>query len=466
MVESFSIPDFSPHSAAERAALAIVRRLRAAGHEAYWVGGAVRNRLLDLPAEDVDIATSAAPADVAALFGESRFVGAKFGVCLVSIAEGEGKESGEGGAPPVCEVATFRREGPYSDHRRPDSVEPGTPAEDALRRDFTVNALLLDPLDGRVIDYVGGLADLRGRRIRCVGAPDDRFAEDALRVLRAVRFAARLAFEIEPGTWDALRRHAPDLQLISAERLREELVRMMCGPHPGRALDLLFDAGILAVILPEVAAMRDCPHTPDFHPEGGVWEHTKLCLERMPAAPSPTLAMAVLLHDIGKPATIERLAGGKLRFPGHAGVGARMAEEICRRLRFSNAEIEAIVAIVGRHMHFVQIREMRPGRRARFLAAPTIADDLEMHRIDCEASHGDLSVYHWVQGELEAARSAGRAVLPPPMLNGEDLIAMGYRPGPLFSEILAALPEAQIEGKIATADEARHWVRATWPPQS
>jgi len=433
-----------PTSKEEEAALEIVWRLRHAGCRAYWVGGCVRNRLLNLPPDDIDIATGARPHQVAEVFEHVRHVGAKFGVCLVNLFGVQ------------TEVATFRSEGAYLDHRHPESVTFSGPEEDAARRDFTINALFFDPIEEHVIDYVGGQEDLRAGIVRCVGDADRRFEEDALRVLRAIRFAAGLAFQIEEKTWEALARHRRDLERISAERIRDELVRMLCGPHPGRALELLDESHVLDVVLPEVADLRDIPQPPQFHPEGDVWTHTKAAMDEL-RDPSTVLAMATLLHDVGKAPTYEE-AVDRIRFNNHAEVGAQIAESVCRRLRFSAAETEAIVCMVRRHMAFMNLRDMRPAKLTRFLAAPTIDDEIEMHRADCAASHGGLENYEFARDELARAREEHREVLPPPLLRGDDLIAMGFQPGPVFSSILEAVQEQQLEGNLKSPEEARAWV--------
>lgn len=438
-----------PATPAESAALEIVWRLRHAGHRAYWAGGCVRDRLLGLPSKDIDVATDATPSRILELFEKVLLVGARFGVCVV--VQGDVQ----------TEVATFRTEGDYRDHRHPEHLDFAGPEEDARRRDFTINALFFDPITEQVYDYVGGREDLVARRVRCVGDAEQRLAEDALRILRAVRFAARLDFQIEAETWEALRRRATDLRAISPERIRDELVLMLRGPRPAMALEQLRLCGALEIFLPEVAALHGVPQPSEYHPEGDVWEHTRQCLEQLDA-PSTILAMATLLHDVGKPVTFQR-APDRIRFNNHAEVGAQMAEAICRRLRFSTAECEAITHLVRRHMVFMDIQRMRPAKLTRFLASSTIDDDLALHRTDCLASHGGLENYHWVAQRLAEARAAHPDILPPPLLTGDDLIALGYAPGPLFSEILKALEEQQLDGRITTPQAAREWVRESYP---
>ena len=437
----------NPLSEIETCAFEILRDLQKAGYRAYWVGGCVRNRLLGIPAKDVDIATNARPQEIDALFEHVEFVGAKFGVCLVITGDIR------------TEVATFRSDGPYQNKRHPESVTFSTPEEDALRRDFTINALFYDPTTDEILDFVNGQTDLKAKRIRCVGNPNLRLEEDALRVLRAIRFAARLGFSIEPETYHALVTNAKHLLAISAERIREELLLMLCAPNPSHALDLLMETGIMELILPEVAAMRGVEQPPQYHPEGDVWTHTKMCMELL-EKPSPTLAMATLLHDVGKPPTFE--ITDRIRFNGHDQVGAKMAQVICQRLKFSNADTDAIVTMVKRHMQWINLQQMRPAKSTRFLAAPTIEEELALHRADCLSSHGDLSNYEWATAHLQEVKTERKEIVPKPLLNGHDLIKMGYTPGPNFSKILQQLQDRQIEGATTNVEEAREWIHASF----
>ncbi len=380
----------------------------------------------------------------AALFEHTVPVGAEFGVVAVVLD----------GHP--YQVATFRREGPYLDGRHPSFVEYTDVGADVLRRDFTVNALLYDPLTDAVIDHVGGRADLERRLIRTVGDPTERFLEDRLRMLRAVRFAAELEFTIDPATLGAIGALAPRITDVSAERIRAEFLRLLVAPGRATGVRLLESTGLLKAVLPEVAAIVGVPQPPEFHPEGDVFVHTCLALEHL-RAPSPVLAMATLLHDVGKPATLT--VPDRIRFHNHAAVGAAMAEAICQRLRLSSAETRAIVTLVADHLRVGDLPAMRPGRAARFLRRPDIDDLLELHRVDCLASHRDLRVYVWAV----RARREMSAEPPPRLLTGDDLIALGYRPGPRFAEILEAADDAAAEGELTTRDEARAWVRAHFP---
>ena len=439
--------DWDETSEVVRAARQVAGTLTDAGHEALWVGGCVRDRLLGLPPKDIDIATDATPDQVRHLFPKNHHaVGAHFGVILVRQGDVH------------TEVATFRTEGEYRDARHPDSVAFGSREDDARRRDFTINALYYDPATDRLIDAVGGRDDLDARLLRAIGDPHKRFREDALRLMRAVRFAARFDLAIEPETWDAIRENALRIEKISPERIREELVRIVTGPNRGNALRLLSGSDLLSHILPELAEMKNTPQPEQFHPEGDVFEHTVLALEALPEAPSPSLAMGALLHDVGKPATIK--FADRIRFNRHHSVGARVADEICRRLRFSNAERERIVALVAHHMEFMNVREMRPARLRRMLAMDGFGDHLELHRADCLASHGGLDNYDFCSEKLaELEAEAEGPSLPDPLISGDDLIVAGYRPGPRMGEILEAVREAQLDGELATRDDALEWAR-------
>jgi len=424
-------------------ALTVVKTLADAGHRAVFAGGVVRDLLLGNAVSDIDIATSALPAEVEALFPKTIAVGKHFGVVIVVIDSIN------------YEVATFRIEGGYVDGRHPVSVRFAGEEEDARRRDFTVNALFLDPLEKTVIDYTDGLIDLDRRVIRTVGSPTQRLEEDKLRVLRAVRFACQLGFEIEPETYAEVKRQAKKLLQVSWERIRDELIRILTGPDAARGLDLLADSGILEVILPEVDAMRGIPQPPEFHPEGDVFVHTRLMFKKAGQISDPNLALAVLLHDVGKPPTLS--VRERIRFDGHDRKGAEMAESICRRLRLSGEEIAEIVDLVGEHLRFIPVQEMRESTLKRFLRKHNIEKHLELHRLDCLASHGDLTSYHFCRAKLE--EFSREAMRPPRLISGYDLIAMGLTPGPLFSRILADLEDQQLEGKITSRERALEWVR-------
>jgi poly(A) polymerase len=442
-------------TAARRLAERICETLRSAGHQAYLVGGCVRDLLLGREPADYDVTTDAHPQRVAELFPGAIAVGAQFGVMIVP--EGDAQ----------VEVATFRSDVGYTDGRHPDRVVySATPQQDVLRRDFTINGLLLDPRDGKVLDFVHGQEDLRQGIIRAIGQPEQRFAEDKLRIARAVRFAARFAYSIEPQTFAAVRAMAAQITHVSAERLRDELTRMLTEGAARRAFELLDDSGLLAVVLPEVARMKGVEQPPQFHPEGDVWIHTRLMLEGLPAGCAPTLAWGVLLHDVGKPPTFAPPDGpeGRIRFDGHVEVGTRMAEEICRRMRFSNDDTEQISALVANHLRFKDVPQMRLGKLKRFVRLPRFEEHLELHRLDCLSSHRNLDNFEFVQRFL--AETPPEQVRPPRLITGEDLLGMGYRPGPAFKEILRAVEDAQLESKLTDRQQALEFVMATYPLDS
>ncbi|VVM04951.1 CCA-adding enzyme [Methylacidimicrobium cyclopophantes] len=420
--------------------LRIVERLQKAGYIAYFAGGCVRDRLLGHQSHDIDIATTATPEEVQRLFPQATGLHGKvFGVVRVPFGEWS------------FEVATFRRDVGSRDGRHPDHVVFVPPAEDAYRRDFTINALFYDPISDQVIDYVGGQRDLAEKTIRAVGDPNQRFAEDKLRLLRAVRFAANLGFRIEPGTWNALRIQAATIHQVSVERIREELDRIWSGPAPARGLDLLDQSDLLLHILPEVSALHGVEQPKEFHPEGDVFLHTRLLLEQLHSAPLP-LAWAALLHDIGKPLTKRVDRNGRIRFFEHEVVGARMAHAILSRLRQPNQLIEAVVAMVVNHMAFKDAKQMRPSTLKRLLARSTFSMELELHRIDCLASHGDLSIYEFLRTKLEELPASD--ISPPRLVTGHDFIALGVAPGPLLGSLLETIREAQLNGQIQTREEA------------
>jgi poly(A) polymerase len=420
-------------------------RLREAGHQAFFAGGAVRDRLLHRPFTDLDIATSATPDQVTALFPNARTVGASFGVVLVNIEDVE------------LQIATFRSDHSYSDHRRPGSVTYETdPRADVLRRDFTINGLLENPLTGEILDYVNGRADLEARIIRAIGHPSVRFAEDALRMLRAIRFAARLGFSIEPDTLIAIRFAAPTIQAISAERVRDELSLILTESGPAFGLTLLDATGLLPLILPEIAAMQGVAQPPEYHPEGDVFAHTLLCLTNL-ESPSLELALAALLHDIAKPVTFNN-STGRIRFDGHAELGARMAQEILTRLRYPNAVVESVASLIANHMRFMETERMGQAAFKRLLRLPRFGDQLELLRIDSLAALRPLHTYDLVRRRI--AEFPPEQIRPPRLLTGDDLIAMGYQPGKLIGEILHAIETAQLDGALSTPDEARALVSA------
>jgi tRNA nucleotidyltransferase/poly(A) polymerase len=427
-------------------AVSIVRRLREAGHVAYYAGGCVRDMLRGVAAKDYDIATSARPDDVQRLFPRTVAVGAHFGVICVME---EGMQ---------FEVATFRSDGAYIDGRHPEGVTFSSPREDAERRDFTVNGMFYDPIAGEVIDYVGGRADLEGKLLRAIGDAASRFREDRLRMLRAVRFATVLGFEIDPATWDALRAHAAEIHDVSAERIREELVRVFLSPNRVRGLDLLDESGLLAQVIPEMMALKGCEQPPQFHPEGDVWVHTRLMLELLPAEVTVPLVFSVLLHDIGKPPTYSYdPAEGRIRFNAHDKVGAGMTRAIMERLRFSREEIDATVEAVDQHMVFKDVQKMRVAKLKRFMARPGFEKEMELHRVDCQSSHAMLDNYDFLRAKQE--EFANEPLIPPPLVTGNDLIDMGWTPGPKFKEVLEAVQTRQLEGTLTTREEALEWIR-------
>lgn len=429
------------------AAVEVVRRLQQAGFEAFWVGGCVRDRLLGREPTDYDVATSARPEQIEALFAHTVPVGRQFGVILV-------REAGH-----EFQVATFRAEADYADGRRPGRVSFCDARADARRRDFTVNGLFFDPVGDRLHDWVGGQADLRARIIRTIGDPQARFEEDRLRLLRAVRFAAQLDFQIESETAAALRAHAARIREVSAERIRDELLKLFRPPHAARGLDLLRDSGLLAQVLPELAPALHCEQSPDYHPEGTLYNHLRLMLEHLPAEAPPALPWAVLLHDVGKPATAERdPVTGSIHFYGHEKVGAVLAATLLRRLRFPRRQIEEIVGCVRRHMQFKDVRHMRPATLRRLILRETFPLELELHRLDCLGSHGRLDHYEYLR--QQAAELAQRPQLRPPLLTGHDLIALGMNPGPALGALLAEIREKQLQDELQTPEQAREFARA------
>jgi len=441
----------------------IVRTLRQHGHKAYLVGGCVRDLLLGREPADYDVATDATPDEVMRIFPRTWAVGARFGVVLVPVENGKQvlRFAQDDKVSRVVEVATFRSDGLYSDGRHPDQViYTSDPKEDVQRRDFTINGLLLDPLNNEVLDYVSGRADLKAGIIRTIGAPERRFAEDKLRMLRAVRFAARFGYQIDPATFEAIRTLGSEIQQVSRERVRDELVKMLTEGHARRAFELLDQTGLLKEVLPEVDKMHGVEQPPQFHPEGDVWVHTLLLLEGLPEKASPTLAMGALLHDVGKPPTF-RVAPDRIRFDGHVEVGVKMAEQICHRLRFSNHDTEQIARLVANHMRFADVQEMKPSTLKRLFRLPRFDEHLDLHRLDCLASHRDLALYNFVRRKL--AQMPAEEIRPQPLLTGDDLIAMGYTPGPQFKQILAAVEDAQLEGRLDDPEQARAFVRRTFP---
>ena len=482
MVES---PSSQPFGNSAARAARIVEKLQAAGFSAYFVGGCVRDRLMGIVPKDYDIATSALPEEVGRLFSRTVAVGAAFGVVRV-LEEGDSYE-----------VATFRSDGSYPDGRRPGRVTYSTdPGLDVQRRDFTINGLLYDPSSRQVLDFVGGEQDIRSGVIRTIGSAELRFREDKLRLVRAIRFAARFGYEVEKETLAALRDQAHEATRVSPERIREELVRMLTEGYAAAGIRRLQEVGLLVHLLPEVADLQGVPQPPEFHPEGDCWVHTLLMLELMDRSganrekvprgverpdlpedrraalssvpygmagasyPSVTLAMGVLLHDIGKPSTFERK--DRIRFNRHADVGARMALRVCERLRFSRKQQERITALVRDHLKFIDLPRMRASTLKRFLGQEGFEEHLELHRLDCLGSHGNLDNW-WLAAET-LDRSEPEELHPHPILTGNDLIRMGYTPGPVFREILGSLRDAQLENQVKTLRQAKAWVSARFDP--
>jgi putative nucleotidyltransferase with HDIG domain len=440
-------------------ATSIVQTLRQRGFQAYLVGGCVRDLLLGRDPKDYDVATDATPAQVMAVFPQTYAVGAQFGVVLVPVPEGE--TVGGSSKSQAVEVATFRSDLGYSDGRHPDEVRLSLdPREDVTRRDFTINGMLLDPLSGEVLDFVGGRKDLEAGIIRTIGDPEKRFGEDKLRMLRAVRFAARFEYAIEPATFAAMQKLAQRILVVSHERVRDELTRMLTEGRARRAFLLLDESDLLNPVLPEISAMKGVEQPPEFHPEGDVFVHTLLLLDNLPDPCPLTLAWGALLHDLGKPATFRR-APDRIRFDGHVEVGVKMAEQICRRLRFSNDESEQILALVDNHMRFGDATRMKESTLKRFLRMPAFAEHLALHRADCLASHRNLSTYEFIQ--LKRAEIPVEKMRPSLLVTGDDLIAEGRVPGPKFREILNAVEDAQLEGRLPTRDAALEFVRREFP---
>ena len=430
----------------------IVRTLRSASHQAYLVGGCVRDLLLGREPADYDVSTDATPDEVMRIFPETYAVGAQFGVVLVPVGDDAGDN---------VEVATFRSDIGYSDGRHPDQVRFSKSAqEDVERRDFTINGLLLDPITDEVLDFVGGRKDLEAGIIRTIGRPELRFAEDKLRMLRAVRFAARFGFAIEAETFAAIRTLAAGIHQVSAERVRDELTKMLTEGQARTAFLLLDESGLLQEVLPEISAMKGVQQPAAFHPEGDVFVHTLLLLQELPQPCPVTLAWGALLHDVGKPPTF-RLAPDRIRFDNHVDVGVKMAEEICRRLRFSNDDTGQILALVANHMRFAHAPEMKESTFKRFVRMPRFEEHIELHRLDCQASHRDLTTYSFTRERI--ASIPPESVRPAPLVSGDDLIAAGYQPGPRFKEILSHVEDGQLEGWLQSKDSALEYVKREFP---
>jgi poly(A) polymerase len=453
----------------------IVRTLRQQGFSAFLAGGCVRDLLLGQEPQDYDVATNATPREVMRIFPETYAVGVRFGVVLVPLPAGVvaskvSPEVGDTGrdpeSPPLrkrhaVEVASFRSDAGYSDGRHPDEVRfSQDPREDVARRDFTINGMLLDPVTGEVLDFVGGRADLEAGIIRAIGVPEQRLAEDSLRMLRGVRFAARFGCDIEATTFAAIQRNASAIQAVSRERVRDELTKMLTGVHARRAFILLDESGVLRETLPEISAMKGVEQPPEFHPEGDVFVHTLLLLENLPRPCPPTLAWGALLHDVGKPATFQ-MAADRIRFHGHVEVGVKIAEDICRRFRFSHDDADRVGALVKNHMRFGQADVMNQSTLKKFLRMPHFDEHLALHRADCLAGCGGLATYEFVREQLLTIPA--EKIRPAPLVTGDDLIAAGYVPGPRFHKILSAVEDAQLEGQLLSQEAALKWVQLEFP---
>jgi poly(A) polymerase len=430
---------FFPMSA-QRSAASLASKLAEAGHIAYFAGGCVRDKLLGEEPKDFDIATSATPREVLALFPGSNEVGAHFGVVIV-------KHDGH-----HVEIATFRTDGSYGDGRRPDSVNFSTPDEDAHRRDFTINGLFENPITGEVIDHVGGLPDLNARIIRAIGTPAHRFQEDALRLLRAVRFSTTLGFPIEPATLKAITENAQLLDKISPERIRDEFSKIISSPNRRRGLELLVETGLISHFIPEVMPLIGCEQPPQWHPEGDVYVHTCIMLEMLETDAPLTLCLATLLHDIAKPPTQTTDPDGRIRFNGHDALGAEMAETILTRLKYPNAVIHDVAHMVSRHMQFMNVKQMRKAKLKRFMSEPTFSQEMELHRVDCASSNGFTDNYEFLSEKSE--EFASEPLIPPPLITGKDLIEKGLKPGPRFKEMLEEIQTEQLENRLSTREEA------------
>jgi poly(A) polymerase len=433
----------------------IIRILREHSHEAYLVGGCVRDVLLGREPADYDVTTDATPDEVMRIFPETYAVGAKFGVVLVPAKNASGD---------TVEVATFRSDIGYSDGRHPDQVRFSKSArEDVERRDFTINGLLFDPIKSEFLDFVGGRKDLEASVIRTIGQPELRFSEDKLRMLRAVRFAARFGYTIEPETFVAIQKLAAGIGQISRERIRDELTKMLTEGHARRAFLLLDETGLLQQVLPEISKMKGVQQPAEFHPEGDVFVHTLLLLENLPQPCPPTLAWGALLHDVGKPPTF-RVAPDRIRFDNHVDVGVKMAKEICCALRFSNDDTEQILGLVANHMRFSHVSQMKDSTFKKFVRMPHFDQHIELHKLDCQASHRNLASYNFTRERIAA--TPPETIRPSPLITGSDLIAMGYSPGPLFQDILSHVEDAQLEGRLESKDSALDYVRREFPVEA
>jgi poly(A) polymerase len=454
-------------SDAKQHAAEIVRTLREHGHQAYFAGGCVRDLFLSREPADYDVATDATPQQVMQIFPQTYAIGEQFGVVLVPLAQSEGATGVPARHTTTAEVATFRSDVSYSDGRHPDEVcFTKDPQEDAERRDFTINGMMLDPATNKILDFVGGRDDLKKGIVRAIGDPNRRFEEDKLRMLRAVRFAARFDYKIDPATAAAIQRLAPKIHQVSSERVREEFTKMLIEGQARKAFELLDTTKLLAEVLPEIAAMKGVAQPPQYHPEGDVFVHTLLLLEKLRPDPSndgrisKTLAWGALLHDVGKPPTF-RVAPDRIRFDGHVEVGVKMAAEILHRLRFSNNETDQILALIDNHMRFGQVQNMKQSTLKKFFRLPAFDEHLELHRMDCLSSHGQLDAYEYTREQKRSMLP--EAIRPSPLITGRDLIEAGYEPGPRFKQILTLVEDAQLEGRLASREAAMEYIRREFP---
>jgi len=430
-------------SISAQAAYRVAEKIKLAQHRVVFAGGCVRDFLMKKTPQDFDVATSALPDEVEKIFQKTIPVGKQFGVILVI----DGDEQ--------IEVTTFRREGGYRDGRHPTEISFTDDKEDALRRDFTVNGLFYDPFSQQVLDYVGGQEDIQKKVIRAIGDPAQRFEEDKLRLLRAVRFAANLNFTIESNTWTELLRLAPQIHQVSPERIRDELVKIFTRPGAPRGFDLLSQSGLMKEILPEIEAMKGVQQQPDFHPEGDVFVHTRLLIEKLDQ-PSIALAFGALFHDIAKPITAGRREDGRITFYEHAPIGADMTRDIMKRLRFSNQITEDAAILVANHMKFGDAMKMRSGKLKMFIAHQQFQEGLELHRIDCLSCHGMLDNYHFLQDKQKTL--SAEELKPKPFVSGHDLIHLGMNSGPAMKPLLEEIYILQLESQFKDKSEALQWV--------
>ena len=429
------------------AAIDIIGKLQEKGHIAYLAGGCVRDMLRGETPKDYDIATSALPEEITSIFTKTREVGVHFGVVIVIVKN------------QAFDVATFRNDGSYKDGRHPEEVTFSTPQDDTARRDFTVNGIFFDPISEKYIDFVEGKSDIDKKVIRAIGEPNLRFQEDHLRLLRAIRFAARFDYEIEAETWNSIKSNASGISKISKERIRDELTKILLNENRVLGFDLLVESGLMEHIIPQILQLKGCEQPPQFHPEGDVFVHTRLMLSLLKDAPSIELVLSVLLHDIGKPATYSfDEEADRIRFNGHDKLGAEMSEQILRDLKFSNSIIEDVVQMVANHMTFKDVQKMRQSKLKRFMSRSTFNDEIELHRVDCLGSWGGLDNYDFLNKKM--VEFANEPIIPQPLLTGKDLIELGWSPGPDLGQTLNSVQDMQLEGKLNSKDEALDWIKS------